>query len=75
MKFRVQKLPVVGDTRAVRKFAWIPRRIDSDLVVWFEFYELQQEFKTVPIYSALFGHGTRTGWIDVKREALHYFPA
>ena len=49
MKWNVIKK---GQRRVVRKFAWLPTKLDTDLVVWLESYFACQEYNVkYPSYS------------------------
>lgn len=37
MKFRLKPLPKPEEIRILKKFAWIPKKIDRE-VIWFEYY-------------------------------------
>lgn len=47
---KVKLEPKDRDTRIRIKFAWLPKRVNNTIVIWLEFYKLEQRF-----YSA--------GWV------------
>lgn len=44
MRWKTKPEPKIGDSRWVKKFAWIPARLDSDVKVWLESYYVKQEY-------------------------------
>lgn len=40
MKWRAEKLPIIGDKKTIKRFAFIPTRLSNDIVIWFEFYKI-----------------------------------
>jgi len=38
MKWNVKPYPKQGDKITVKKFALLPKRLDSNIVIWFEYY-------------------------------------
>lgn len=63
----------VGATRIERRFAWLPFKINGDMV-WLEFYETKQLY-TVNIYQAPNDNGDEKGyqvfnWIDLSHRII-----
>ena len=44
MRWNVDPIPKVGDTRTVKLFAWVPIRLDNDTKVWLETYHEDQKY-------------------------------
>ena len=62
------KEPKVGDTRSVRKFAFLPTRLQvrgctSDVMVWLECYTEEQEYRAAPWYARLYPDNTPPLWM------------
>lgn len=62
-----------GTTRIKRTFAWLPFKINGDMV-WIEFYETKQLF-TVNVYQATNDLGEEKGyqvfkWIDLSHRII-----
>lgn len=55
MRFKIRQYRY-GSLRTVKKFAWLPVRIE-DCYVWFEFYHVQQSY---------IGSGIGFNWYEMK---------
>lgn len=48
MIFRRYKKPKIGDTREVKRFAWWPRSLGDDYIIWLGFYMIYQRYDPWP---------------------------
>jgi len=64
MRWKCRAEPKEHDRRQVRRFAWLPTRID-DKAVWLERYGVQQRWRV--IYSEFGPYGI---WEDEQRYTL-----
>lgn len=44
VRWSVKPLPEYGDLRVGRQFAWLPKRLTPNVVVWLETYEVTYQF-------------------------------
>jgi hypothetical protein len=56
MKWKGRKTPVIGQRRSKRRFAWLPVKTDSDMVIWLDFYYVRQMY----IYTHITGYHWHT---------------
>ncbi len=79
MRWKIQPAPddpKEGDTRYIRKFAWLPTIINN-YKVWLETYGVTQEYKAIPhklwknYREMVTVH--RYEWVDIRRETLDYY--
>ncbi len=73
MRYNVKQFaPKIGDTRHLRKFAWLPKRLrygnDSE-TVWLGFYTSAQERKRIYKESTLFLYA---GYYEIWVETHSY---
>lgn len=47
MKFSVKPRPVEGDVRLVKRFAWLPFRIEETVIIWLEPYWTVETYECV----------------------------
>lgn len=47
MRWKVEPRPSIGDIRFVNKFAWLPKRLKNDTVVWLERYLTTETYTVV----------------------------
>jgi len=40
--------PKFGDARSIRKFAWLPRSLGDDYMIWLGFYHVYQRYDPWP---------------------------
>lgn len=64
MKWKAKTIPKIGDTRKVRKFAFLPKKC-SEYTVWLETYESFQRLE--PKYI-----GQKEKWVEIERRELWY---
>jgi hypothetical protein len=65
MKFKIgnEDDPILGDTRTIRRFAWLPVYC-KDHIVWFEDYESVQKYSFVETLQ-------RTpDWVEIDRKEI-----
>lgn len=74
MRWSLQKAPQDGETRIVRKFAFIPTEVGQH-IIWLEFYDSHQTYhadldETNADYWVI--GGAHNGWVEQYREPSHY---
>lgn len=63
MKWHVAPLPLQGDMRVRKVFAWLPVRFENDTKVWLQAYWIVERFDCTAHESAW------TGWWLVSQHA------
>ena len=63
-----QRQPQLGDTRWVKRFALLPKRINDDELIWMCWYEKQQSFEEVKIDSYEGVNLLTIKWTDIKTK-------
>lgn len=57
--------PYIGERRVVRRFAWLPVRIDENTVIWWERYKSHEE------YCAGYGQDGVNHWLQHSVEPIN----
>ncbi len=72
---RASRGPLIGDRRSVRKFAWIPRELDSwsedpsvTRYVWLAMYTAHQRFGLMPWPNASVSWKTVSRTLEVPND-------
>lgn len=60
-----RRQPQAGDTRQVRRFAWLPKRCEDEVVVWLVPYVSHQEFSVGASYD-----GWWASWVERRAESI-----
>jgi hypothetical protein len=73
MKWKINPyVPKEGDTRTIRKFAWLPTDC-GEYRVWLESYESVQKYKKMAQLGE--GHGFwALEWVEIERNYLVLYP-
>jgi len=61
-----------GDFRTRRKFAWFPTQVE-DYTVWFEFYIVKEQYKTVAVLEEGHFYPELRWVIQDKQIACYYY--
>lgn len=69
MRWKSKNVPVIGQLRLLKKFAWHPVNIKGT-TVWFERYESIQEYTTIAIDNGICGLQPLDMWIETDRNLL-----
>ena len=65
--FTLPNDPEIGNDRVVIKFAWLPKVMDNNDVIWLEMY------KSIERYSyrhSMNGYGLYPEWVVLRKERL-----
>lgn len=63
--------PQEGDIRRIKKFAFLPTKV-NDYTVWLEMYGVTQEYKALATFDGTFV-AAELHWVETSRRTLDYY--